>query len=72
MQNELLPRLYGILKLLEEHVPWRPTITHVELPTHDLSKYLANLLKPFAETTIGYIVCEEFKTFYGYSVLTKS
>ncbi|CAB4041662.1 Hypothetical predicted protein, partial [Paramuricea clavata] len=43
------PKLYGLPKIHKENTPLRPIVSFCSSPTYELSKYLANILKPLTE-----------------------
>ena len=43
------PKLYGLLKIHKDNTPLRPIVSFCSSPTYELSKYLANILKPLTE-----------------------
>ena len=41
------PRFYGLPKIHKDGIPVRPIISHTGTPLHEISKYIANILKPY-------------------------
>ena len=57
------PKLYGLPKIHKENTPLRPIVSFCSSPTYELSKYLANILKPLTEQSSRRLVnSEDFVT----------
>ena len=46
-KDSLVPRIYGLPKIHKQGAPLRPIINTIFSPMYKLTKYIANLLKPF-------------------------
>ena len=47
-----LPQLYGLPKVHKDGIPLRPIVSAIGSPTYSLSKELARILSPLADTTL--------------------
>lgn len=55
------PKLYGLPKIHKENIPMRPIVSFCSSPTYELSKYLANILKPLTDHSRHRVInTEEF------------
>ena len=55
IHNAQAPKLYGLPKLHKNNIPLRPIISYVQSPFYNLSKFLANCIKPLINGNAYYI-----------------
>ena len=53
--------LYGLPKVHKTNVPTRPNCSAIETSTYELGKYLANIIKPAASSSLGTDVSNTFQ-----------
>ena len=56
-----LARLYGLAKLHKPNIPLRPIVSMVNTPTHELSKWVAELLKPIRDELVKHSLKDSFE-----------
>ena len=49
------PRIYGLPKIHKPEVPFRPTVSCIESPSYQLSRYIASLISPLAGKTDSHV-----------------
>lgn len=52
---EVIPWIYGLLKIYKQGVPLRPIVNTIGSPTYELAKYVAKILKPLVGNTDSFI-----------------
>ena len=57
------PRFYGLPKIHKDGIPVRPIVSNTGTPLYEISKYIANILKPYGKLKEHTHSSKSFSTF---------